>query len=109
MSDCVIAGQVTRGVVSPSGLRNGGLITAVNLSSGVWTALPPNALPGRNAICIQNISGVEIRIQYDNSVSGYFGVTIASGAERFYDITDAIQIYAKASAGSPIIVVEEIS
>lgn len=109
MTECVIAGQVTRGVVSPSGLRNGGLITSVTLNALTWTALPPTALTGRNAICIQNISAVEIRLQYDNSVVGYEGVTIASGAERFYDITDTIILYAKASAGTPVIVVEEIS
>lgn len=109
MSDCVIAGQVTRGVVSPSGLRNGGLITSVTLSSATWTALPPTALAGRNAICIQNISAVEIRLQYDNTVVGYEGVSIASGAERFYDVTDSIILYAKASAGSPVITIEEIS
>lgn len=109
MTECVIAGQVTRGVVSPSGLRNGGLITPVTLNAATWTALPPSALPGRNAICIQNISAVEIRLQYDNTVVGYVGITIASGSERFYDITDSILLYAKSSAGTPVIMIEEIS
>lgn len=109
MTECVIAGQVSRGVVTPSGLRNSGLITQVSLTSGAWTPLPAVALPGRNAICIQNISAVEIRLQYDSTVVGYVGVTIASGSERFYDITDSIPLYAKASAGTPVVVVEEIS
>jgi len=109
MTECVIAGQVSRGVVTPSGLRNGGLITEVPLSAVTWTALPPVSLAGRNAVCIQNISAVEIRLQYDNTVVGYVGVSIASGSERFYDITDTIPLYAKASAGTPVIVIEEIS
>jgi hypothetical protein len=109
MSECVIAGQVTRGVMSPSGLRNGGRITLVALNAVTWTALPPTPLTDRNAMCIQNISGVEIRLQYDSATVGYVGVVIASGSERFYDITDTIMVYAKSSAGAPVIVIEEIS
>jgi hypothetical protein len=36
-------------------------------------------------------------------------VVIPSGGERFYDITDSVLIYAKASSGTPVIGVEEIS
>lgn len=112
MTDCIIAGQVTRGTFSPTGLQNGGKVTEVTLSSASWTALPPIALTGRNAICIQNISAVEIKLNYDFTAAlpaTYTGVVIPSGGERFYDITDSIVIYAKALSGSPIIVVEEIS
>lgn len=108
-TDCVIIGQPTTGSLSPSGLRNGGLITEVTLSAAAWTALPLNPLPNRNAIAIQNISAVEIKLQYDSGVATYTGVVIPVGGERQYDITDAIIIYAKASAGAPIIVVEEIA
>ncbi len=109
MTDCVVIGQPTVGSLSPSGLRNGGLITEVTLSAAAWTALPATPLPARNAIAIQNISAVEIKIQYDNTVATYVGVVIPVGGERQYDITDQIVVYAKASAGSPIIIVEEIA
>jgi hypothetical protein len=112
MTDCVIAGQDATGTFSVTGLQNGGKVTEVTLSAASWTALPPTALSGRNAICIQNISAVEIKLNYDYTAAlpaGYTGVVIPSGAERFYDVGDTIVIYAKAQAGSPIIVVEEIS
>jgi hypothetical protein len=93
----------------PSGLRNGGLITEVALNAASWTALPATALPNRNAIAIQNLSGTEIKVNYSSSVAGYVGMVLASGSERYYDITDAIVLYAKASAGTPTVTVEELS
>lgn len=95
-----------------SGLRVGGKVTEVTLSAASWTALPAAALSGRNAISIQNISAVDIKLNYilTGPLPGtYTGVTVPSGAERFYDLTDTIVIYAKAKAGSPIVVIEEIS
>lgn len=92
-----------------SGLRIAGRITEVELNDTTWTALPPTPLSKRNALSIQNISGVNIKINYNNTEVGYFGVQIASGLERFYDLTDEIQIYAKSQIGSPRIIVEELS
>lgn len=96
-------------VSSFSGLRNGGLITEQGINAVTWTALPTVNLVGRNAICIQNNSVVEIKMNYRSNVVGYVGIVIPAQSERFYDITDAISIYAKASAGTPTITVEEIS
>ena len=109
MTDCVVQGQPLTGSLTPSGLRVGGLITQVTLNAVTWTALPATPLVQRNAIAIQNISAVEIKLQYDPATVGYVGVVVPVGGERQYDITDTIIIYAKASAGAPIIVVEEIS
>lgn len=95
-----------------SGLHVGGRISEVTLSSAAWTALPAVALVGRNAISIQNVSGVEIKINYNSFAAlpaGYTGVVIPVGGERYYDITDTISIFAKAQAGSPIIIVEELA
>lgn len=97
---------------TPSGLRNGGRITEVTLSDVAWTVLPATALASRNAMSIQNVSGSEIKVNYDFTAplpAGYVGTVIPSGGERQYDITDAIPLYAKAETGSPIIIVEEIS
>ena len=97
------------GEIKPSGLNTGGKVTEVTLDTSNWTALPTTALSDRNAICIQNKSGTEIKINYNNSVVGYVGIVISNGSERFYDITDDIIIYAKASSGTPTINIEEIA
>lgn len=100
------------GTFSPSGLSVGGLITEVTLSAASWTALPPTALTGRNQMSIQNISGVEIKVNYDSFgplPAGYSGTAIASGSERHYLIRDTINIYAKASSGTPTIQIEELA
>jgi hypothetical protein len=92
-----------------SGLSIEGRLTEVELSDSTWTALPPTALTNRNSISIQNNSGVQIKINYVNTNPNYFGVIIESGCERFYDINDNIIIYAKASLGSPKILIEELA
>lgn len=105
----VVSGGEISGTLEPSGLRNGGRITEVTLSSTIWTALPLVSLDGRNALAIQNRSGIEIKINYTNTETGYVGMVIDNGGERFYDISDSITIYAKASSGTPIVSIEEIS
>ena len=90
------------------GLTTAGLLTEVTLNTATWVALPITPLVDRNAISIQNNSGSQIKINY-NQPGGYTGTIIANGSERFYNITDNIVIYAKAQAGTPTITVEEIS
>jgi hypothetical protein len=58
---------------------------------------------------IQNYSGVDIKINYNNTEPGYVGVILKDGNERFYDISDTIPLYAKAASGTPTIIVEELS
>ena len=107
--DCVVQGQELTGSISSSGLRNAGLITEVTLNSTTWTALPPTALTNRNALSMQNRSGIEIKLQYDPTTVGYVGMVVPDGYERQYDITENIVIYAKASSGNPVITIEELS
>jgi len=104
----VVSGAIT-GEFSPSGLINGGLITEVTLNSSTWTALPATPLSDRNALAIQNYSGQDIKINYDNSAVGYVGVLIKNESERNYDVKDTIIIYAKSSTSSCTVTVEEIS
>lgn len=92
-----------------SGLSIAGRITEVTLSSTAWTPLPATPLADRNSIAIQNVGGVEIKLNYDNTESGYVGVKVPADAERQYDITESIIIYAKAQSGTPTITVEELS
>lgn len=93
----------------PAGLGVGGRISEVSLNSSSWVALPAVPLDGRNALSIQNQSGQTIKINYDNSVSGFVGISIATGSERYYDIKDTIVLYGKCTSASATIVVEEIS
>jgi len=117
MADCeatvigsatTITGEVT-GSFRPAGLTTGGRLSFVTLSTGAWTALPASPLANRNALSIQNTSGIEIKIDYVNTEPTYKGVAIGSGNERFYTITDSIIIYAKAASGTPEILVEELA
>lgn len=97
-------------VVYPSGLRNGGVVTEIMLRDDIWTALPMTPLAMRNAIAVQNLSSVDIKLNYADDVVGYVGMVVAAnGGERFYDITDGIPIYAKASLGTPTVTIEELS
>ena len=103
-----ISGEVT-GEFRPAGLTIGGRLTFVTLSAAGWTALPLSPLASRNAMSIQNVSGVDIKIDYLNTEPTYKGLTISSGNERFYSISDTIIIYAKAASGTPEILIEEIA
>jgi len=113
MADCLIqslpVGSVT-GEISPSGLKVAGRMQQVTIPDNAWVPLPAVALSGRNAISVQNQSGFEMKVNYDNSV-GYIGANVAPNGERFWDVTDAITLYGRAfpGTGSILILVEEIS
>jgi hypothetical protein len=96
------------GSFSPSGLRTAGKITVVELTDSEWRPLPATALSDRNAIAIQNKSGVEMKINYTNTV-GYEGIVIENNGERFYDITDEIIIYGRLTSGTFNVNIEELS
>lgn len=99
----------TTGTATFSGLSVGGSVTVVALNATTWTALPASALDNRNALAVQNDSGVEVKVNYDNATVGYVGMTIRDKEERFYDITDSIVLYAKAASGTPSVNVEELA
>ncbi len=91
----------------PSGLNIGGRITEFTINDSTWTKIPSIAnFPNRNALSIQNTSGAQIKINYDNTAVGYVGVSINSGNERFYAVSQAINIYAKAAPASGTITIQ---
>lgn len=104
-----ISGTNFSGTFSVSGLKNGGKVTEVSIDELGWTLLPATALSNRNAMAIQNYSGQDIKLNYNNTEPGYVGVILKDGNERFYDISDNIQIWAKSSSSSCVIIVEELS
>lgn len=94
------------------GIRPGdssGLITEVTIDDSSWTALPSNPLSGRISVSVQNRSGQEIKINFDNSEPDYVGIAVDDGGDRHYDVTDNIIFYGKSSSGSVVITVEEIA
>jgi hypothetical protein len=102
MTDCVLQGPFATGVVQLSGLTKGGKVTKVSVNDAGWTALPAIALPERNAIAVQNRSGVAVRINYDYTgplPGNDDGMELNGFGERQYDITDKIVLYARVVAG----------
>lgn len=94
---------------SNSSLRFAGRVTELAVDSTSWTPLPLTPLANRKAINIQNLSGQDIKVNYNNGIAGYVGMTIANGGERSYDMEDGIVIYAKSVSGTVNIYVEELS
>jgi hypothetical protein len=111
MTECIIQGNQITGTLKVSGLNIAGRATSVSIDDATWTPLPATPLDARNAIGIQNVSGVEIKLNYDPATVGYVGVKMGIEAERYYDITDDIIIYARATPGSGAVtvMVEELS
>lgn len=105
----VIVRTSVAGTIKVSGLNVAGRVTEVTLVDFEWRALPVSALANRNALAIQNVSGSEIKLNYDPLVTGYVGIAMPNGRERTYDISQNIVLYGKSQSGSVVINVEEIS
>ena len=105
-----VRGSNFSGTFTVSGLSVGGRVTEVALNAITWTALPATPLANRNAMAIQNESGIDIKLNYSSGVSGYVGVTVSgANGERQYDISDEIILYGKSASGTPTITVEELA
>jgi hypothetical protein len=102
-SNVNISGQVE---ARPIGLNIGGKITVFTIDDSTWWPLPATALANRNALSVQNTSGSTIKINYDNTTVGWVGVTINSGSERFYSISENVILYAKAAPASGTITIQ---
>jgi len=108
----------TEGNLRPSGLTTAGQMTEITVNDSSWTKMersgtsnPTGSGPqtDRNAISIQNQSD-STQVKYNYSTpSGYEGVIINPGGERFMDITDSIDVYVKAETGTAVILLEEVS
>lgn len=97
------------GTVSTSGLSIAGRISIVPINSVTWTALPAAPLANRNAILVQNQTGVQAKLNYDPSVVGFVGIWINANGEAYREIRDNIVLYAKCASGTIDLVVEELS
>lgn len=104
-----VTGTNFSGSFSLTGLTVGGRISIVSIDNTTWTALPATALPNRNQLNIQNESGQNIKINYDNMTVGFVGVLIKNENERQYAIRDSIVMYAKSETSACNITVEELA
>lgn len=85
-----------------------GRVTEVTITDDAWTAIPATALPGRRAICIQNASPVAMKINYVDDVD-YVGMEVKKDQQRSYDLKEYVTLFARSSAGSITINVEELA
>lgn len=101
-----VSGSLT---ASESPLTGSEVFTEVAISATGWTALPSSPLSSRQVLAVQNFSGIEVKLNSDNSATGYVGAVLPDQFERVYNIDDTIVIYAKATSGTPTLYVEELA
>lgn len=85
-----------------------GRTTLVPLNSATWTALPAIGLADRVSLLVVNLGPETVNLNYQTPVANE-GKPLTSGAWAGYDITEAITVYARSTAGTPTVVVEELS
>ena len=95
------------GAFTVDGLSIAGKVTEVAITVA-WTALQASALANRNAMTIQNQGAADVKLGYTGA-GAYVGGIVAANSERFYNITDSITIFARTSAGSTTLLIEELS
>ena len=109
MAGCVVTLPASESkensVTVPSGP---GLFTAVPITNTGWTALPATPLSGRVAIAIQNKTGQNVKVNFQQP-AGYVGMELEDNDERNYDLTDGLIIYAKSEDSNVELWIEEIA
>lgn len=104
-----VKGTNFEGSVSIRGLQVAGKHSVISINSATWTELTSSLSATRNLIAIQNNTGQDIKINFDNSVAGFVGTRVADGSERAYDVQGAIPIYAKCQTGTTNLDIEELA
>jgi hypothetical protein len=106
----VIVRTSGKGTFVQSGLTIGGKIQKISINSTTWTAIPPAPLLDRNTVAIQNRSGGDILIQFDNAtVDPDVSWLVTNGGSISYGITDSITVYAKSIAPTANIIIKELA
>lgn len=103
--------------VTPSVIDTSAQITKVEIDDTGWTLLERSAstdptglgpLAGRLTMAIENLSGVDVYLQYfDAGGSTTVKMTLTNGFRKELDFGPNIQIYARASSGTVDITYEE--
>lgn len=107
--EAIIRTELTAGESSQTSLKLAGRVSEVQLNPVTWTPLPAIPFDRRKSLNIQNYSGIDIKLNFDNTVSDFKGVLLRDSSERAYNIEGSIVLYAKSQTANPVIVVEEIA
>lgn len=109
-----ITGSIT---VSSNLINIAAQVTKISINTATWTLLERSgstsptgagALASRKTILIQNLTGQDIIIQYDNgTIDNAISITIPDGIEKVYDYGPNIKFYAKSTTSGVDIVYEE--
>ena len=105
----VLGGTVT-GELSPTGLKNGGRMTTMEVTDTA-TMLPPVALTGRNSMKVTNLSttetmyvGFDALVTADRAIGNTAGDELGPNEAINFDVTDEVPIYAIAESGKTILI-----
>ena len=103
--------------VTESVIDTTGQITKIEITTVAWTLLERSAstdpiglgpLTNRRVMTIQNLTGQDIIIQFDNTITDTtISVTIPDGVEKTYDFGPNIKFYARSTTSTVDIVYEE--
>ena len=74
-----------------------------------WWPLPAIAFTNRKSFSIQNLSGSDILLNFNNLAPSTEGITLSSGNERFYDIKATLYGRRKSGTGDVTLIIEELS
>lgn len=95
-------------VTGPSGPANNAKTTEVIINNTGWTPLPAIPVAGRKSVSVQNFTGGEVKLSFQQPV-GYVGTALPNGSERFYSIDETLTLYARSELlASATIVIEEM-
>lgn len=92
--------NVVRGANPGANIKTG-RVTIVSLVDTGWVPLPATPLPGRVALAIQNYSGRDMEVKYQNAGAYGTGILILDGDERSYDIPAGVVVYGRLESGGP--------
>lgn len=108
-SKCGLDVSIIKGSNSGSNLKTG-LVSIVSVPDDSWVPLPTTALSGRVSLAIQNLSGVDLEVKYENAGGFGTGMLVATGSERAYELPEGLVLYGRvASSGPKNIRIEELA
>jgi len=102
-------------VFSPTGGGSTGTTFQVGINNTGWTLVPANVIDNIVSLNIQNNTGQNVRLNFDNTEPGFLGQQLADQQERIYtlfpraiaDVT--FLVYAKSELGAVTLDVEAIA
>jgi len=91
---------------SPTGGGSIGETAQLAITNTGWTLVPANALDSIVSLNIQNNTGQDVKLNFDNTEPGYEGILLSDSQERIYTLFPktianvTFQVYAKSSTSA---------